>query len=89
MLYIQLMSYFNPPVTLRGMTEGRGGRVQTSRRGCFAQVLLAIGNRRGMEKGTLWGMFLVENMQALEARCVFGGWEEESWAAANGFLEVS
>lgn len=50
----------------------------------LAQVLLAIGNRRGMEKGTLWGMFLVENMQALEARCVFGGVEgRESWAAAN------
>lgn len=36
-----------------------------------------------MEKGTLWGMFLVENMQALEARCVFGRWKEESWATAR------
>ena len=36
-----------------------------------------------MEKGTLWGMFLVENMQALEARCVFGRWREKSWATAR------
>ena len=36
-----------------------------------------------MEKGTLWGMFLVENIQALEARYVFGGWKEESRATAS------
>lgn len=51
--------------------------------GHLLQFSWPLATGEGMEKGTLWGMFLVENMQALEARCVFGRWKEESWATAR------
>ena len=52
-------------------------------RGHLLQFSWPLATGEGMEKGTLWGMFLVENIQALEARYVFGGWKEESWATAS------